>query len=91
MEILLTFLSAVQSAFAEIPKPYLEDYIFNEMDNQSMDDLLLCLPSCNAAHMGSTLAGHSRSYSTDFELGYPLRQRSVSEGEVLKQHKRCVN
>lgn len=84
MEILLTFLAAVQSAFSETPKPYLEDYLLNEMDNHSMDDMLLRLPSCRDAPM----TGHSRSYSTDFELGYPLRQRSISEGEVLRQHKR---
>ena len=90
MEILLTFLAAVQCAFAEAPKPYLEDYLLNDMDNQSMDDLLLRLPSCTAAGIETTMTGHSRSFSTDFELGYPLRQRSISEGEILKQHKRQV-
>ena len=88
MEILLTFLSAVQCAFAESPRPFLEDYLGHDIDNQSMDDLLYRLPGCHVADIGSTMAGHSRSYSTDFELGYPLRQRSVSEGEALKQHKR---
>ena len=88
MEILLTFLSAVQCAFAEIPRPYIEDYLLHEIDNQSMDDLLYRLPSCNAVDGSSTIAGHSRSYSTDFELGYPHRQRSVSDGDALKQHKR---
>ena len=89
MEIMLTFLSAVQCAFTEAPRPYLENYLLqHEIYNQSIDDSLYRLPSCNGTDVGATTSGHYRSYSTDFELGCPLRQRSVSEGEALKQHKR---
>ena len=88
MEILLTFLSAVDCAFSEAPKPFLEDFLLTDMNNQSIDDLRLHLPHCNIAAGTSTIAGHNRSYSTDFDLGYPLRQRSVSENTNLKTHKR---
>ncbi|XP_065059033.1 protein furry homolog-like isoform X2 [Rhopilema esculentum] len=90
MEILLTFLSAVSCAFAEAPKPHFEDFLYSGMDNQSMDDLLLRLPGCRA--IDSAMTGHSRSYSTDFQLGYPLRQRSGSEGHLLtNNHKRYAS
>jgi len=92
MEIMLTFLSAVQCAFAEAPRPYLENYLLqHEIYNQSIDDSLYRLPNCNGADVGAATSGHYRSYSTDFELGCPLRQRSVSEGEALKQHKRYAS
>ena len=89
MEILLTFLSAVDFAFSEAPKPYIEDFLLPDMNNQSMDDIRLHLPQCVAGSANPTMSGHNRSYSTDFELGYPLRQRSSSDSPALiKHHKR---
>ncbi len=88
MEILLTFLSAVDCAFSEPAKPFLEDYRMSDMSNQSTDDLRASLPNYTNFENTSGLAGHSRSLSTDFDLGYPIRQRSASDSQNLKSHKR---
>eukprot|EP00794_Sanderia_malayensis_P007422 gene7422-8242_t len=91
MEILLTILSAVDGAFSEAPKPYLEDFLLSKMSNQvSMDDLRLHMPHYKLSD-SSAMTGHSRSYSTDFDLGYPLRHRSSVDNPNLKTHKRYTS